>query len=116
MDVHDAVAFDTALTVSCTSWADDDAPLKYSFQLITVDNATREEVSSTPLINLSDLPYYTFTSGPGLFKVGVSIVDSEGASTATTTEVFSVEVATEDVESIENDPAAYLTNLTEGEA
>jgi len=116
IDRYDGIAFVTDFTVSCVSWADDDVPLKYSFQLITVDNSTGEEVSSTPLINLSDLPYYTFPAGPGVFKVGASIVDSQGAKTSSKTEIFAVALDDEDQEIIQSDPAEYLTNLTEGKA
>jgi hypothetical protein len=113
MDSYEGTAFDTDFTVSCSNWADEDVPLKYSFQLVTIDNSTGEEISSTPLINLSDLPYYSFSCGPGFFKVNVSIVDSQDALTTAATEVFIVQLTSEDVESIENYPAAWLTNFTE---
>jgi len=115
IDVHAGLAFITDFTVSCKSWADNDVPLKYSFELISVDNATGEYISSTPLINLSELPYYTFNAGPGVFKVGASVVDSQGALTATATGTFVVNLAAEDLDVIEDNPAEYLTGLIEGE-
>jgi len=114
LDILTGFAFETMFNVFCSNWADNDTPMKYNFKLITIDNSTGEEteVSDTPLINLSELPSYTFTTGPGMFKVGAGIIDSQGALTSTTTDLFIVVMNEEDVEKIVDTPAAFLLELT----
>ena len=89
-----------------------DSPLKYSFALLTVDNFTNEYVSSTPLINLSELPSYTFQTGPGVFKVRTSIVDQAGATSVVESEQILIFLDTKMQEQLELDPASFLANRT----
>jgi hypothetical protein len=70
------------------------------------------EPLSTPLINLSQLPSYTFSAGPGVYEIQVTIADSKAASTTVKTNnmTFSLTKAREAY--MKNDPASFLDNIT----
>jgi len=112
MNLNEGIAYDTQFTFSCSHWADEDSPLKYSFSLLTINSNTNEKTSSTPLINLSDLPSYTFLLGPGIFRVEVSIVDKVGATTSVVSDNIIISLDEKDQEFLESDPANFLSNLT----
>jgi hypothetical protein len=112
LDLYQGTAFDTEFTISCSNWADDDSPLAYSFTLVTIDEYTGDELSSSPLINLSEYPSFTFSTSAGVFQVETTISDNVGGTTSVTSDILNVTLDTTTSEMLESDPAVFLDNLT----